>query len=465
MKKGWESIYNHSPLLVQNLWVTLYGLKLYLREYGKRFNRLLEEFEKIEWYTEGELKEYQNEKLRLLIRHCYENVPYYREIMDKNRLTPTDIRSVNDLPKLPILTREEIRNEFPLLMAKNCKRSQLILGHTSGTTGSPLEFFYDKQICFIKNVVDWRQKKWAGINPGDKLALFLGRVVVPVTQKKPPFWRSNRILNHLFFSSFHLSVENLDKYVDKLEQFQPKAIEAYPSTAYILARFLLSRNKTQPLKAVFTSSETLFPQQREAIEKAFECKIFDFYGLAERVVFATECQAHEGHHLNMDFGVTEILAKDGQPASLGEMGRVVGTGLHNYCMPLIRYQTSDISAIKLKRCTCGRGFPLMEDVTTKDEDIVTTKDGRLISSSILTHPFKPMHNVTESQIIQEDREHIRIKIVRRPTYEEKDTRYLLEEFRKRVGGDTKIEIEFVESIPRTQAGKFRWVISKVPLEF
>jgi phenylacetate-CoA ligase len=262
-----------------------------------------------------------------------------------------------------------------------------------------------------------------------------------------------------------MSNENMNKYVGKLEQFRPEAIEAYPSTAYIIARFLLSRNKTLSLKAVFTSSETLFPQQRETIEKAFECKVFDFYGVAERVVFATECETHQGHHLNMDFGVMEILTKDNEPVALGQVGRIVATGLHNHGMPLVRYQTSDISSIGAKKCSCGREFPLMEDVTTKDEDIITTKDGRLISSSILTHPFKPMHNVVESQIIQEDRDHIRIKIVKRPTYEEKDTQYLLDEFKKRVGEDMKIEIEFVESIPRTKAGKFRWAISKVPLEF
>lgn len=465
MNKASEKIYNHSPVLLQNLLVSLYGLKIFFREYGKKFKEKLKEFEKIQWYSLDELREYQNDQLKILIKHCYENVPYYRKLMDVRKLKPTDISSADDLHKLPILTREDVKNNFSTLVAKNYTSSKLILGHTSGTTGSPLEFYYDEQICLVKNVVDWRQKRWAGVNPGDRIALFLGRVVVPITEKKPPFWRSNWVLNHLLFSSFHMSSENIDEYVDKLERFKPKAIEAYPSTAYIIGRFLLGLNKTLPLKAVFTSSETLVPQQREIIERAFECKVFDYYGMAERVVFATECQTHQGHHLNMDFGVTEILNKDNQPITFGEMGRIVATGLHNYGMPLVRYQTSDISSIRPKKCSCGREFPLMEDVTTKDEDIITTKDGRLISSSILTHPFKPMHSVAESQIIQEDRDHIRIKIVKRSAYEEKDTQYLLDEFKKRIGQDMKIEIEFVESIARTKAGKFRWVISKVPLEF
>ena len=262
-----------------------------------------------------------------------------------------------------------------------------------------------------------------------------------------------------------MSGKNLAIYFEKLAQFQPAAVEGYPSTIYILAKYLQSRGMTFPVKAVFTSSETLYPQQHETIESAFHCRVFDFYGLAERVAFATECSAHEGHHLNLDFGITEIIGKDGLPARVGEIGRIVATGLHNFGMPLLRYQTTDVTALKSTMCSCGRAFPLMEDVTTKAEDIITTRDGRYISSSILTHPFKPMHSVAESQIIQEDIEHIRIKIIKLPTYTDKDTQYLLEEFRKRVGQDMIVEVEFVDSIPRTSAGKFRWVISKVPLEF
>ncbi len=465
MNKALEAIYNRSPVFLQNVGISLYGLGLYFREYGKNFRRKLDEFERLEWYSRQQLEEYQSRGLRRLISHCYANVPYYRRVMDERGLQPDDIQSISDLPKLPLLTRDDVRANFDQLIATNIRRTDLSLGHTSGTTGSPLEFLYDREICLVKNVVDWRQKKWAGVNPGDKMAFFLGRVVVPIDSKRPPFWRANWILNHRFYSSFHLSDNYVDFYVKQLLKDAPVALEGYPSTISIIARFLLSRGKTLPLKSVFTSSETLFPQQRAAIESAFQCRLFDFYGVAERVMFATECTAHEGHHVNMDFGIMEILNAAGKPVGPGEMGRIVATGLHNLGMPLIRYRTDDVTALKQKSCSCGRAFPLMEDVTTKAEDIITTLDGRLISSSILTHPFKPMHNVAESQIVQEGRGNIRVKIVRRPGYNESDTQYLRQELGKRVGVDMNIAIEFVDSIPRTKAGKFRWVISHVPLEF
>ncbi len=464
MSKLSDILYDIIPAPLQNLAVSYYGLKLYRREYGPRFREKLEEFEKMQWWSLEQLREYQEQRLGLLIGHCFENVPYYRDIMKQRRLTPDDIRRVGDLDKLPLLTRDDVRNNYDRLIARNFKRSQLIHGHTSGTTGSPLQFYYDGNVCRIKNVFDWRQKRWAGLNPGDRIAFFLGRIIVPLRKSTPPFWRMNYVLNHMFYSSFHLSADNFDAYLRQLKKFCPTAIEGYPSTIYLMARLLLAHGEKLPLKAALTSSETLFKYQRETIEKAFECSLFDFYGLAERTVFASECDAHEGRHLNLDFGITEILNSNDQAVAPGHLGFIVATGLHNYAMPLIRYRLNDVTTLKEKDCFCGRAFPLMEDITTKAEDIITTKDGRFISSSILTHPFKPLHSIAESQIIQEDREHIIVKIVRFPTFTDHDSRYLIDELRKRLGKEMSIVIEFTNSIPRTASGKFRWVISKVPLE-
>lgn len=460
-----ERIYEASPWYVQNLFVTGYGIMLNRREYGKEFREKLAEFNERQWNSPEELREYQDAQLRKLITHCYDNVQYYRRIMDERGLKPSDIESVSDLPKLPVLTREDIREHFEALTASNVNKNDLVMGHTSGTTGSPLEFYYDRRVCLMKNVVDWRQKAVAGITFGDRIAYFLGRIVVPISQTKPPFWRHNFAANHLFFSSFHLSSDNIRHYVRKLREFKPHAVEGYPSTLSIIARFLESRGETIPIKAVFSSSETLFPQQREVIESAFGAKLFDYYGLAERTVFATECEQHTGHHINSDFGIVELIGVNSKEANPGELGRIVSTGLHNFAMPLIRYRTSDVTSITSASCPCGRGFPVMADVTTKEEDVITTKDGRLISSSILTHPFKPMKNVSESQIVQENRDTIRIKIVRRAGYDDSDTEYLINEIGMRIGREMNIHIEFVDEIERTAAGKFRWVVSKVPLEF
>ena len=187
--------------------------------------------------------------------------------------------------------------------------------------------------------------------------------------------------------------------------------------------------------------------------------------MAERVVYATECEQHQGHHLNLDYGITEFLDSRHQPVDNGQLGTIVATSLFNRAMPMIRYQTNDSCSLKTESCSCGRGFPLMDEVATKNEAIVTLPDGRLVSPSVLTHPFKPMVNIIESQIIQERLDLIRVKIVKNQDYTHKDEEMLLAGFVERLGPDVALKVEYVDMIPRTKSGKFKWVISKVAHAF
>jgi len=460
-----QSIYKHSPFFLQDLGVSLYGLKVFFREYGRKFERLLAEFEHHLNWTPAQLEEYQSERLRLLVEHCYQHVPYYRQVMEERKLRPGDLRAVRDLEKLPLLTRQQVAENGERLIAVNARKADRIVGHTSGTTGSPLRLVWDRQVCVFKTVVDWRQKRLAGISPGDPIAFFLGRQVAPLEQTRPPYWRHNRVLNHLFCSSFHLAPENLPAYFEKLARFRAKAIEGYPSTISILAGYLNRRGETFPLKAVFTSSETLLTAQRKSIERAFACRVFDFYGMAERVVFATECREHGGKHFNTDFGLVEIADSRHSGGADGAMGRIVATGLHNYAMPLLRYETSDVTTLDTQACSCGCAFPRMSGVATKDEDIVVTPDGRYISSSILNATTHHLVNVAESQIVQEDLQRVEMRVVRGPGYQDGDTQFIINALQEVLGDEVKVSVVFVKSIPRTAAGKFRWVISKVPLGF
>jgi phenylacetate-CoA ligase len=454
-------MYDASPAFIQTLMLNMYAGRVHKERYGRVFHQVADELEKTQYFHPQQIAEYQRQRLRAMVRHAYDSVPYYRELFDSRQLTPDAIRTEQDLHLIPLLTKDDVRNNIDRLISTRYPKDQLIHGHTSGTTGSPLDVYWDRNVCVYTNAVDWRQKNWAGVHYRDRIALLLGRMVVPAKQGTPPFWRMNFVHNQLWMSAFHMNEKNLEHYIAKLDAFQPAAIEGYPSTVYILARYLEAKGRVLPVRAVFTSSETLHSFQRETIERAFNCKIFDYYGMAERVVFATECQAHAGRHLNFEYGLTEVVDKNGYAVASGENGIVVSTSLQNFGMPLIRYKTSDMSNIQASVCACGRHMPLLAEVTTKAEDIVTRPDGTLISPSILTHPFKPMYNIEESQIIQEDLTHITIKIVKRPGYTDKDSATLLEKFQERVGSDMIVRLDFVDSIPRTKAGKFRWVISKV----
>jgi phenylacetate-CoA ligase len=311
-----------------------------------------------------------------------------------------------------------------------------------------------------------RQYRWAGAHlakNGSRVAVLRGNVIVPLSQRRPPFWRFNRNLNQLLMSSFHLTHANVASYLDALRKFAPDIIDGYPSSLYVIAKIMHSRGEDLPLKAAITSSETLYDFQRETIEAAFRCRVFDYYAAAERVVFATECERHEGHHLCEEYGITEILDADGRPVPHGTEGVMVGTSLHNSGMPLIRYRTTDRTAVKTHACSCGRTLPLMEDVTTKAEDLLRLKDGRLIPPSVLTHPFKPLDSIEASQIVQTDLDRLVVRLVPRPEYSDKDAAHLVQALKTRLGADMRVHIELVDSIERTARGKFKWVVSQVDL--
>ena len=453
------SIYSNSPSHLQNAAVSAYGYYYRKKSLNKHVFTCLNELEKTQWYNESDLEKYQNKKLKLLIKHAYENVPYYHRIFREKGLIPDDIKFKDDLTKLPYLTKDDIRNNFNDLIAKNYRINQLQSVHTSGTTGSPLEFYWDKNVQIMENAFIRRHWKWAGFGLNDMRITLRGNVIVPPSQKKKPFWRYNIPEKQVFFSAFHMNSETLGDYANKIKNLSPKAIQGYPSTIYALAKYMSENEIIIPASAVFTSSEPVYAIQREVIENQFQCKIYDLYGLSERTVAAGQC-SEGNYHIFSEYGIME-LSKNDEIVSDHDFCEIISTGLNNYGMPLIRYKTGDSTKFKNEACECGRHLPLMEPVETKLDDVIIDKDGNVLSPSVLTHPFKPLSNIEKSQIIQESKDKLIIKIVKRKGYSEKDSTFLLNELRARIGSDMTIELDFVDDIPLTKAGKYRWIVSKI----
>jgi phenylacetate-CoA ligase len=460
------TLYEMAPVWGQNLLLTAFGVMLDRERYGGRFNEFRELLSRTEWFCRADLDAYQDERLRAMVAHAYETVPYYRLRFDERKLKPGDIRGRADLAKVPLLTRDDIRRHFDELRSTALPNRDMRTGHTSGTTGTPLTVGYDRDTVWMTYAVFDRHYRWAGArmgHTGNRVAVARGNVIVPLTRRQPPFWRENRRHRQLLLSSFHMSKQNLPAYFDALAAFAPDVLDGYPSTLYLLAKFLQNRRETFPLKAAITSSETLYDFQREAIEERFACRVFDYYALAERVIFSGECDRHRGHHLAMEYGVAEVVDQHGQSLPDGAVGRLVGTTLHNAAMPLIRYVTNDMTALRDTTCTCGRGLQLMDDVTTKAEDVLTLKDGRLISPSVLTHPFKPLNCIEGSQIVQTSPDSVTVRIVAGRGYTATHTQHLRTELMARLGNDVTIDVQLVDQLETSANGKFKWVISHVPL--
>lgn len=466
MNRYAAALYNLAPVWGQNLILTGYSALLDRERYGGQFGVYRDLLAKAERFSASELAAYQDERLRATVAHAYETVPFYRRRFDEQKLKPSDIRGQEDLPKVPLLTRADIRTHFEDLRSRSVSRGSMRTGHTSGTTGTPLTVGYDADTVWMAYAALDRHYRWAGCRlarDGDRIAVARGNVIVPLEQRTPPFWRMNRYQNQLLLSSFHLSKQNLPAYFEALARFKPAVLDGYPSTLYLLAKFLQSRGETFPLRAAITSSETLYDFQRQVIEERFACRVFDYYALAERVVFSSECERHEGHHLAMEYGIAEVVDGQGRPLPSGSVGKLVGTSLHNMAMPLIRYVTNDMTSFREKPCSCGRGLKIMDDVTTKAEDVLTLKDGRLISPSVLTHPFKPLDCIEGSQIIQTDRDSVTVRLIPGPAYTRAHTDHLVTELQARLGDDIRIEVQMVDRLEPAANGKFKWVTSHVPL--
>lgn len=461
-----SAIYSRAPVWGQNVLLTALGYMLDRERYGGRFAEFREQLARTEHFSQAELEAYQDERLRAVVAHAYETVPYYRRNFDAAGIKPSDVRGRQDLHKVPLLSRDDIRSNFEDLWSSRFPPRARRTGHTSGTTGTPLTLGYDQATVWMTYAVFDRHYRWARARfgrDGDRVAVARGNVVVPLDLTTPPYWRENRAQHQLLLSSFHLSPTTLPAYFEALARFRPAVMDGYPSTLYVLAKHLQGRGETFPVKAAITSSETLYDFQREVIEERFACKVFDYYALAERVVFSGECDAHEGHHIAMEYGLAEVLGPDGLPVPRGTTGRLVGTSLHNMAMPLIRYVTNDLTALRPGPCRCGRALELMEDVTTKAEDMLTLQDGRLISPSVLTHPFKPLESIEGSQIVQTAPDAVTVRIVPGPGYTADLTEHLVRELGARIGADVRIDVQMVDRLETQPNGKFKWVMSKVPL--
>lgn len=306
----------------------------------------------------------------------------------------------------------------------------------------------------------WRQRFWAGIKFKDWGAYFAGHPIVPITQKKPPFWRIDCSEKRVLFSSYHMGWNTLNYYVNELIKLKPAFIQGYPSSLYLLAVYLMKNNVNEiHPKAIIVSSETLFDHQREVIEKAFNSKVFNYYGNAESVAAIGECR-YGSLHIWMDYGIVEIINKNGDDAKPGEGGVIIATGLNNKAMPFIRYKTDDIAILSEKRnCPCGCKFPIVDSIIGRVDDCILTPDSRYIGR--LDHIFKDVKGVVEAQLIQTRLGSVTLKIIRDDNFTTRDLQKICKKFHNRVGESTSLKIEYVDEIPRLPNGKFKFVISQL----
>lgn len=435
--------------------------------YGKTFRDPYRFLQESQWWSRDQLEEYQLDQLKQLLHHAYENVPYYRRLFDERGLKPKDFQDFKDLRKLPYLTKEIIQNNVEDLKARNIPSHKFQYVTTSGSTGIPLGFYYEtgvttaKELAFIHTL--WNR---VGYRPGDKCVVLRGNVVPSADEGK--YWEYNPLDKNLIMSSYHLTDTTIPLYIAKIRQFRPDYFQAYPSVITILARYMKEHNipPFPSVRAILCGSENLYPAQRALLEDIFFCRVYSWYGHSERAVLAGECEKSTCYHVFPEYGFVELVGSDDKPVTNeNSMGEVIVTGFLNHVFPFIRYRTMDLAWTLNATCQCGRNYPLLKKVEGRLQELIITKTGRLISMTAINMHSDVFDNVKQFQFFQEKKGEVIFNIIKKDTYTSRDTRYIENELQKKLGADVDLHTCFVDHIPRTQSGKYRWLIQKLPIEF
>jgi phenylacetate-CoA ligase len=415
-----------------------------------------------EFWSEKQHIQYQTMQMEKLIQHAYKNVPYYQKIFKQRGLTPKDFGSVEDLQKLPILTKEIVRNNIDDLLAVNYKRYQLMRSSTGGSEGRPLKFYEQRFFSEIKELA-FIYKLWerVGFNPNDKKAVLRG----PVIDRKRKL-KYDPIRKELLLSSYHTDDEHLYEFYSEILKRKIKFLHAHISAALTFANFIIKNNLKLSLKAVLGASENVFPAHRELIQQAFSTRLFTFYGLSEHVVMAGECEFSNSYHIFPQYGITELIDENGKEInSYGSVGEIVGTGFNNYIIPFIRYKTGDLAQFTKLECECGRKYKTFKNIEGRSNEYIYTLDGRKITTTglIFGRKLKAYQNIKAIQIYQDKVGIIELRIVKKSKYSKRDENELREAIKKAVNSGIIINYKYLDKISLTNQGKHKNVIQKIKL--
>lgn len=415
---------------------------------------LLHQVRKNQWLKPSELEELQNKKLRAIVKHAYDNTEFYHNKFKNAEIHPDDIKTVNDLKKVPFTTKEEVReHSLGSILAKGVNLDSCRVIPTSGSTGKPLKAVYDISADDFSRAVNLRSMMENGLKIMDKWV----NIGDTRTTTKTKWFQNLGFFNLKTLNLF----DNVKDQVNFLIDVNPDTLLGYPSQLSLIARYI-KNNSIDGInpKNVFTTAELLDPPTRKLINSAFGVELVDLFGCIEVNRTAWECSEHCGYHLDVDSVISEFI-QEGENVASGERGEIVYTCLYNYAMPLIRYEVGDIGIPSDELCSCGRGLPLMKSVEGRNDDFIILPSGKMISPIILALVMKHSHGISEYQIVQDDLNNVSVFIVIAENMDEsyiENLRISIQEF---LNNEISVDLKIVEKLRKGSTGKIRSVISNV----
>jgi len=439
-------------------------INIALRLDGYQTFRYLTFLKSVEFSSIEQLQRLQNEKLERLLLHTYENVPYYHRVLPEADVIANNKVFLENFHKIPPLTKAIIRSEGENLYSDDYKKRGGYFNTSGGSTGEPVKFIQDKHSRAWEFAGRFLFNSWAGKDVG-QAELKLWGSERDILEGKDE-WKTllrRWLFNTELLNTYRMSTDGMRKHIDRWNKVKPRQVWAYTDSMYKLSQFVVNEKiSVYPPGGIICTTAPLLPQARKHIEQTFRCKVFDQYGSREVGPVACECHAQEGLHIFTPIQRVEILDSNDQPVKGEDIGQIVITNLHNYSMPLIRYKIGDTGCFSNKPCSCGRGFPLLKEISGRLFAHFVKKDGSLVHSQFFVALFFFKSWVKEFKVVQTDYGLIDISVALEGKADQNDIVVITNKIKQVMGADCRVEFKFVDEIPPTASGKYLYTFSEVP---
>lgn len=421
--------------------------------------------QRTQWLDRGAIEHIQQTKLKTLLTDALEHSPWHAKRIQQAQipLGANQVPSFADLARLPTMDKLDAQSHRDQIAWPGVPGGS-DLYNTGGSSGQPLIFYYGKarQASDIAGRI--RARRWWGVNVGDREVYLWGAPVELAKTDRIKQFR-DRLINQLLLNAFDMSVENMERYAQAIEKFQPKCMYGYASSLSLLAAHI--RNRGRPihcphLKVVCTTGEPLYPEQRAIIQKTFGVPVANEYG--SRDAGFTAHETPQGQMLlSSENMILEILDGEGHAVTPGQTGEAVITGLCSQAQPFIRYRTGDMVKASGQRCLAGRGLHVIDEIIGRSTDFIVRSDGTIMHALAVIYVLRAIDGVEQFKIIQHTTQQLEVQFVSNERWQQQSESEIIAQLRQRLGQDTVISLHKVEKIPPEKSGKYRYVVSHVPL--
>lgn len=446
-----QYIYDHSPIFVQNMLVSLQGYLNKRSRYGNEYYHYRDFLRTFDKLAVVEKRKYQLDELRKFLSFTVENSAFYAKLYQGIEINEID--SLEALKRLPIVDKEMLRDHINEVITHTDE--PIIIGHTGGTTGKSLEVAVTCQDKMRRMaMLDHFKERVGFIHLKMKRATFNGKHIVPPMQHKRVYWRYNRACLQMIYSSFHITEDNLSYYVESLNRFQPHAIDGFFTSMCDVANYIERHHipLTFTPVAIFPTSETLTDEGRALLERVFHCKVYDQYASSEGAPFVTEWPDRK-LRMELASGVFEHLENTNE---------ILVTSFTTHGTPLIRYRIGDTMDWD-EDSISDPISPVVRSIQGRRLDFLYTAEGAKINAGNVSNLLKYIPNaVIRAQFIQERKDEVVLMLeVDKQSYKPEYDDSIRQEFIHKFGANTNLIIRHVDNIPREKSGKFRMIKNSV----